>query len=157
MVLCVLAENMHKNHILYETRVPARVDRMVELHAKELGKGIAEALNVVGIIAVELFVMADGRVLVNEMAPRPHNSGHYTMDGCVTSQFEQHIRAVCGLSLGSTELKAPVKMRNILGDMWAGGEPDWGELLENPKVKLYLYDKGEAKAGRKMGHMNVLG
>jgi 5-(carboxyamino)imidazole ribonucleotide synthase len=115
---------------------------------------------VVGLIAVELFLEEDGHLIINEMAPRPHNSGHYTMDGCITSQFEQHIRAVTDLPFGSTELLKPTVMINLLGDVWANsanGEPDWAALLADPCVKLHLYDKGEARPGRKMGHFTVLG
>ena len=105
--------------------------------------------------AVELFVVG-GRLLVNELAPRPHNSGHWTLDACRTSQFEQQVRAVCGLPLGDTALDSPVAMLNVLGDAWAGGTPDWPAVLAHPGTKLHLYGKREPRPGRKMGHVNVL-
>ena len=113
-----------------------------------------------GLIAVELFLEEDGSLIINEMAPRPHNSGHYSMDGCITSQFEQHIRAVTNLPFGSTELIKPSVMINLLGDIWTkanDGDPDWASLLADSNVKLHLYGKGEARPGRKMGHFTVLG
>ena len=107
-------------------------------------------------LAVEFFLTQDGRLLVNELAPRPHNSGHYTFDACVTSQFEQQLRAVCGLPLGSTALLSPVVMWNLLGHLWKKGEPDWNVILSEPRAKLHLYGKAEARSGRKMGHVSVL-
>src|SRR5687767_14940611 len=115
-----------------------------------------ESLDVVGVLCVEYFVARDGSLLVNELAPRPHNSGHFTFDACVTSQFEQQLRAVCGLPLGSTELLRPAAMANLLGDLWQGGEPDWASALALPDVKLHLYGKTEARPGRKMGHLTAL-
>jgi 5-(carboxyamino)imidazole ribonucleotide synthase len=106
---------------------------------------------------VEFFVTAAGELLVNEIAPRPHNSGHYTIDACATSQYEQQARALCGLPLGDTRLLAPVVMVNLLGDAWQNGVPDWRQLFENPRAKLHLYGKHEARPGRKMGHFTVLG
>lgn len=152
-----MAENIHVHHILHASIVPARVTEATQAAGAELACRIADLLEVVGLIAVELFLDEDGSLIINEMAPRPHNSGHYTMDGCVTSQFEQHIRAVADLPFGSTELHQPTVMINLLGDIWNDGEPDWAGLLSDPRVKLHLYDKGEARPGRKMGHFTVLG
>ena len=152
-----MAENIHVHHILHASIVPARVTEATQAAGAELACRIADLLEVVGLIAVELFLDEDGSLIINEMAPRPHNSGHYTMDGCVTSQFEQHIRALTDLPFGSTELHQPTVMINLLGDAWADGEPDWAGLLSDPRVKLHLYDKGEARPGRKMGHFTVLG
>lgn len=151
-----VAENLHRNHILHMSIVPARVAPETLAMAAELATSIAEKLDVIGLIAVELFVMEDGSLLVNEMAPRPHNSGHYTIDACQTSQFEQHIRAVCGLPLGNPQLLRRAVMVNLLGDLWENGEPDWAALLSDPDVKLHLYDKGEPRPGRKMGHFTVM-
>jgi len=117
---------------------------------------IARALDVVGVLAVEFFVRRDGTLLVNELAPRPHNSGHFSFDACATSQFEQQLRAVCGLPLGSPRLLSPVVMVNLLGDAWENGQPDWAALLSDPDVKLHLYGKSEVRPGRKMGHFCVL-
>jgi len=108
------------------------------------------------VLCVEFFVTRDGRLLINELAPRPHNSGHLTVDACLTSQFEQQLRAVCGLPLGSTERLRPAAMANLLGDLWAVGEPDWRAALAFPDVKLHLYGKAEARPGRKMGHLTAL-
>ncbi len=152
-----MAENVHVHHILHASIVPARVTEATQTTGAQLACEIADLLDVVGLIAVELFLEEDGSLIINEMAPRPHNSGHYTIDGCLTSQFEQHIRAITDLPFGSTELLKPTVMINLLGDVWAKGEPDWAALLANPNVKLHLYDKGEARPGRKMGHFTVLG
>jgi 5-(carboxyamino)imidazole ribonucleotide synthase len=155
------AENIHTNHILDFSIAPARVSPKVAADAEALGKAIAEKLGVVGLLAIEMFVTAGGEILVNELAPRPHNSGHYTMDACRTSQFEQHVRAVCGLPLGDSSLTAPAVMVNILGDAWAWrgdelvGEPDWTAILGTPGAKLHLYGKREPRVGRKMGHFTV--
>ena len=116
---------------------------------------IAEALAHVGVLALELFVLADGRLLVNEIAPRVHNSGHFTLGCCVTSQFEQHLRAVCGLRLGDPRLLSPGAMLNLLGDLWRPGQPDWSPVLREPGARLHLYGKREARPGRKMGHVLV--
>jgi len=151
-----MAENVHVNHILHASIAPARTSDAVRAQGEALARTIADKLDVVGLIAVELFLDRDERLVVNEMAPRPHNSGHYSMDGCLTSQFEQHIHAVAGLPFGSTELLRPTVMINLLGEVWARGEPDWATLLSDPRVKLHLYDKGEARPGRKMGHFSVL-
>jgi 5-(carboxyamino)imidazole ribonucleotide synthase len=107
-------------------------------------------------MAVEMFVLPGGGLLVNEIAPRTHNSGHYTIDACATSQFEQHLRAICGLPLGETTLRRPAVMLNLLGDLWQYGTPDWGAVLRHPAARLHLYDKTEARPGRKMGHVVVL-
>ena len=115
-----------------------------------------EELDVVGVLCVEFFVTHDGSLLINELAPRPHNSGHLTVDACVTSQFEQQLRAVCGLPLGSTEMHRPAAMANLLGDLWANGEPDWPAACAFPGVKLHLYGKLEPRPGRKMGHLTAL-
>ena len=151
-----MAENEHRNHILHRSIVPARLPEKVQQQGAKLTKQIAAKLGVVGLLAVEMFY-ADGKLLVNELAPRPHNSGHYTLDACLTSQFEQHIRAVAGLPLGATDLLRPAVMVNLLGDCWKKGRaPNWAKLLSHPNVKLHLYDKGEPRAGRKMGHFTVV-
>lgn len=152
-----MSENIHLNHILHASIVPARVTDATRKAGKALAEQIADILDVVGLIAVELFLHEDGHLVVNEMAPRPHNSGHYTINGCITSQFEQHIRAVTDLPFGSPELHSPIVMINLLGELWAHGEPDWNSLLSDPDVKLHLYDKGAARSGRKMGHFCVVG
>ena len=115
-----------------------------------------EALDFVGLLCVEFFVTRDGGLIVNELAPRPHNSGHLTFDACRTSQFEQQLRASCGLPLGSPDLWQPAAMANLLGDLWENGEPDWAAALEFPDVKLHLYGKAEPRPGRKMGHLTVM-
>ena len=151
-----VAENIHVNGILDVSIVPARVDAVLGRQAIEMATAIAVALDYVGVMAVEFFV-SNGELLVNEIAPRPHNSGHYTLDATVTSQFEQQVRAVCGLPLGETRLLSPVVMVNMLGDLWHGGQPpQWDKLLSHSNVKLHLYGKREARPGRKMGHYNVL-
>lgn len=158
-----VSENIHTNHILEFSIVPARVPAAVLRQAEELASRIAAEIGLVGVMGVEFFVTKAGEVLVNELAPRTHNSGHYTLDACVTSQFEQQVRAICGLPLGSVELLSPVVMVNILGDAWgltAGSsqppiEPDWAGLLAQPNVRLHLYGKSEPRAGRKMGHFTV--
>jgi 5-(carboxyamino)imidazole ribonucleotide synthase len=124
--------------------------------AVEIARTIMDALDYVGVLCVEFFLTTGGRLLVNEIAPRPHNSGHLTFDACVTSQFEQQVRAVCGLPLGSTRQLRPAAMVNLLGDLWANGEPDWCGALAFPDVKLHLYGKEEARPGRKMGHLTAL-
>ena len=150
-------ENIHANHILDVTISPGRVPAAVEAAAVEIARGVLEKLDVVGVLCVEFFVQRDGSLLVNELAPRPHNSGHITFDNRVTNQFEQQLRAICGLPLGSTELLRPGVMVNLLGDVWEGGEPDWAAACGFPNVKLHLYGKSDARPGRKMGHLNVLG
>jgi 5-(carboxyamino)imidazole ribonucleotide synthase len=154
-VLFPLAENRHAGGILDVSLVPARVPESLAQQARDAARAIADALGYVGVMAVEFFV-ADGRLLVNEIAPRPHNSGHFTLDACVTDQFEQQVRALAGLPLGDPRLLSPVAMVNILGDRWHDGGPHWAALLAQPKVKLHLYGKAHARPGRKMGHFNVL-
>jgi len=151
-----VAENIHTNHILDFSIVPARVSAVVSAQATDLGRRVAERIGLVGVMGVELFVTNGGEVLINELAPRTHNSGHYTLDACATSQFEQQVRAICGLPLGETALLSPVVMVNILGEAWANGEPRWAELLAHPGVHLHLYGKAEPRPGRKMGHFTVL-
>lgn len=150
-----VAENRHENGILDVSIVPARVPQSLAHQACEMARDVANKLGYVGVMAVEFFV-ADGRLMVNEIAPRPHNSGHYTLDACVTDQFEQQVRALCGLPLGDTRLLSPVAMVNILGDRWQDGGPHWNTLLAHPSIKLHLYGKQTARPGRKMGHFNVL-
>jgi len=151
-----LLENMHRHHILDITVSPARLPESVEREAVEIARGVLEALDVVGVLCVEFFVTRDNRLLVNELAPRPHNSGHVTFDNCLTNQFEQQLRAICGLPLGGTERLRPGAMANLLGDLWEGGEPDWAAACAFPGVKLHLYGKAEARPGRKMGHLTAL-
>jgi 5-(carboxyamino)imidazole ribonucleotide synthase len=150
-------ENSHANHILDVTFAPAAIPEKLAHEAEELARGILEKLDVVGLLTVEMFVARDGRLLVNELAPRTHNSGHLTIDACVTSQFEQQVRAICGLPLGATELKQPSAMANLLGHLWAKGEPNWAAALEDPLAKLHLYGKADARIGRKMGHLTATG
>jgi 5-(carboxyamino)imidazole ribonucleotide synthase len=157
-----VAENIHTHHILDFSILPARVAPQIQARAVALAEAIADRLGLVGLLAVELFLGADGEILVNELAPRPHNSGHWSMDACVTSQFEQHARAVAGLPLGDVGFTAPAAvMVNILGDAWKWdgercvGEPDWAALLREPRVHLHLYGKKEPRPGRKMGHFTV--
>jgi 5-(carboxyamino)imidazole ribonucleotide synthase len=152
-----VAENRHRDGILETSVVPARVPDAMGREARELATGLAEEMEYVGVLGVELFVANGGRLLVNEMAPRPHNSGHYTLDACSTDQFEQQLRALCGLPLAKPWLLSPVAMINLLGDLWTGGEPRWEEALRRPGVRLHLYGKAEARPGRKMGHLNCLG
>jgi 5-(carboxyamino)imidazole ribonucleotide synthase len=157
MALFPVFENAHADHILDVTLAPAQIRAGEAKQALALASGIMERLEVTGLLTVELFLTAGGNVLVNELAPRTHNSGHLTIDACVTSQFEQQVRAVCGLPLGSPELVQPAAMANLLGHLWLGGEPDWVEALKDPSVKLHLYGKAEARTGRKMGHLTVMG
>ncbi len=159
-----VAENIHSKHILDFSIVPARVAPAVIEAAHQLAEAIAEAFGLVGILAVELFLTDEGTLLVNEMAPRTHNSGHWTLDASVTTQFEQQIRAIAGLPLGDTAMTAPAAvMVNILGDAWKwdgevlAGPPDWAALLCSPRAKLHLYGKSEPRMGRKMGHFTVTG
>jgi 5-(carboxyamino)imidazole ribonucleotide synthase len=151
-----MAENIHTNHILDFSIVPARVAPAIATAAERMAREIAEKIGLVGVMGVELFVARDGAVLVNELAPRTHNSGHYTVDACATSQFEQQARAICGLPLGPVTLLSPVVMVNLLGDAWANGEPKWSVLAAHEGVRLHLYGKAEARPGRKMGHFNVM-
>ncbi len=148
-------ENEHANHILDVSLAPAVVSEHVYKEAVEIARNIADTLGYVGTLCIEFFLTKDEKLLVNELAPRPHNSGHLTFDACVTSQFEQQVRAVCGLSLGSTEFYKPAAMANLLGDLWQNGEPNWAAALTAPRVKLHLYGKADAKPGRKMGHITA--
>ncbi|HTV00491.1 MAG TPA: 5-(carboxyamino)imidazole ribonucleotide synthase [Luteitalea sp.] len=150
-------ENAHRNHILDVSVWPARVPAAVSEKARAIARAACEALDVVGVLCVEMFVTATGDVVVNELAPRPHNSGHLTIDAHVTCQFEQQLRAVCGLPLGSTQAHGPAAaMANLLGDEWHKGEPDWAAALAMPGVKLHLYGKTEPRRGRKMGHLTAM-
>jgi 5-(carboxyamino)imidazole ribonucleotide synthase len=148
--------NHHSHHILDISSVPAGLPAAVLDSAREMAAAVLEKLDVVGVACVEFFVTRDGRVLVNEIAPRPHNSGHLTIAACETSQFEQQVRAICGLPLGSTRQLAPAAMANLLGDCWANGDPDWAAALAVPGVSLLLYGKSEPRPGRKMGHFTAL-
>jgi len=150
-------ENVHVGGILATTVLPAPIDASLAARAAEIAAAVARALDYCGVLGVELFVTGDGAILVNELAPRPHNSGHYTLDACVTSQFEQQVRLLCGYAPGDARLLSPVAMVNLLGDLWRDGTPDWGRVLAEPGAKLHLYGKAEARPGRKMGHVNVLG
>ena len=153
------AENRHRHHILDVSVVPANITPAVALEAAAIARRIAEALDYRGIFGVEFFLKPDGELLVNEMAPRPHNSGHHTLDACATSQFEQQLRAVIGLPLGSPRLLSPVVMLNLLGDFWQSETtpPDWTPLFSDGEAFLHLYGKRRAIGRRKMGHVNFLG
>jgi 5-(carboxyamino)imidazole ribonucleotide synthase len=151
-----VVENTHANHILDTTIAPASIPPGTALEAVTITRGVLDALGVVGVTCVEFFLARSGALLVNEIAPRPHNSGHFTIDACVTSQFEQQLRAVCGLPLGATEQPRPAAMANLLGDLWNDGEPNWAAACAFPNVKLHLYGKHEARIGRKMGHLTAL-
>jgi 5-(carboxyamino)imidazole ribonucleotide synthase len=150
-------ENRHRNHILDLTTSPAALQPALAARASEITESILEQLQYVGVLCVEFFVSTDGELLVNELAPRPHNSGHLTFDAAVTSQFEQQVRAICGLPLGSAELLRPAAMANLLGELWGDGEPNWGALFRFPDVKVHLYGKTEPRLGRKMGHLTAMG
>lgn len=151
-----IAENVHRHHILRMSRVPARISEDLAARARELGARLASALQHVGMMAVELFVTRDGELLVNELAPRTHNSGHYSFGACATSQFEQHVRAISGLPLGDASLLQPAVMLNLLGDLWRDGPPSFSAVLECPTARLHLYGKRRALPGRKMGHVLIL-
>jgi len=148
--------NTHRNHILDLSVAPADLPVEVSREAVRIARAVLEALEVVGVLCVEFFVTRDGSLVINELAPRPHNSGHLTFDASLTSQFEQQLRAICGLPLGSTELVRPAAMANLLGDVWTGGEPNWSAACRFPEVKLHLYGKEQARPGRKMGHLTAL-
>jgi len=150
-------ENRHVDGILERTVFPARIPDSVANDALALARQIAEKLQLVGLLAVELFQLADGHLLVNELAPRVHNSGHLTAEACPTSQFEQQLRAICGLPLGLVSPIGPTVMFNLLGDLWAKGEPDWSPVFALPGASLHLYGKATARPGRKMGHLTVRG
>jgi 5-(carboxyamino)imidazole ribonucleotide synthase len=149
-------DNAHQHHILDVSFAPAHVTAQIAAEAIEATRTVMEALEYVGILCIEFFLTRDGHLLLNELAPRPHNSGHLTFDACRTSQFEQQVRAICELPLGSPELLQPAAMANLLGDLWAAGEPNWGAALSLPDVKLHLYGKATPRPGRKMGHLTVL-
>ena len=149
-------ENVHRDGILHSTLVPARIPDALAQEAMATAQEIATSLEYVGVMGVELFVANGGQLYVNEIAPRPHNSGHYTIDASATDQFEQQLRAMCGLPLGSTRLLSPVAMMNLLGDLWGSGEPHWARALAVPGVRLHLYGKAQARAGRKMGHLTCV-
>jgi len=151
-----VTENRHARHILDVSVAPADITDRTRARAVELARDVAQALDVVGVLAVEMFHLGNGDLIVNELAPRPHNSGHYTFDACVTDQFEQQLRAVCGLPLGDPTLLRPAAMANLLGDLWEEGEPRWEKALAYPDVKLHLYGKAEARVGRKMGHLTAM-
>lgn len=157
VVLYPAFENLHTKHILDLTVTPARVSPEVLEKAAKWAVAIAEKLNLVGLICVEFFLSDRDELLVNELAPRPHNSGHLTLEACITGQFEQLARILTGLPMGSTALRSPAAMANLLGDLWPpSGEPDWAAVLKNPEIKLHLYGKQEARPGRKMGHLTLL-
>jgi 5-(carboxyamino)imidazole ribonucleotide synthase len=149
-------ENEHANHILDVSFAPAIVSENVLIEAVDIARNIADTMDYIGTLCVEFFLTKDEKLLVNELAPRPHNSGHLTFDVCVTSQFEQQLRAVCGLPLGSSEFYKPGAMANLLGDIWQNGEPDWAAAASLPGVKLHLYGKLEPRKGRKMGHLTAV-
>jgi len=151
-----VGENQHRGGILETTVVPARVPRGTADEAHAMAGRIAGTLEYVGVLGVEMFVANGGRLYVNEIAPRPHNSGHYTLDACSTDQFEQQVRALCGLPLAEPRLLTPVAMVNLLGDLWQAGPPRWDEAFRRPGVRLHLYGKAEPRPGRKMGHLNCL-
>jgi 5-(carboxyamino)imidazole ribonucleotide synthase len=151
-----IAENVHRRHILHTTRAPAPMTPEGKRQAEQIAVTVAEALGHVGVIAVEMFELADGRLLVNEIAPRTHNSGHYTYGACVTSQFEQHVRAICGLPLGDPRMLTGAVMVNLIGDLWREGPPSWRAVLDRPEARLHLYGKDAPAPGRKMGHVLLL-
>ena len=151
-----VSENSHRQGVLEISVAPARIGEVLAKKAMEIAGSVAEKMEYSGILAVELFLLQDGRILVNELAPRPHNSGHFTLDACLTSQFEQQVRVLCGIPMGDTGLSTSAAMGNLMGDLWANGEPDWNILLESPRLKLHLYGKTSPRPGRKMGHFTVL-
>ncbi len=151
-----VGENVHRHGILHSTVVPASIAESLGDTAREAAVRIAAALDYVGVLAVECFVTTDGALLVNELAPRPHNSGHWTLDAAVTSQFEQQVRILADMPLGATDLLTPVAMINLLGDLWAAGVPRWERALAIPGVRLHLYGKDDPRPGRKMGHLTAM-
>ncbi len=152
-----VTENRHRDHILDLSISDAAIDPAVADEAVAIARAVGEGLDLVGTYCVEFFIDAGGRLMVNEIAPRPHNSGHLTLEAAVTSQFQQQLRAVCALPLGDTRRLAPAAMANLLGDCWSRGEPDWATAFTDPAATLHLYGKSEARPGRKMGHLTVLG
>ncbi|MES1259211.1 MAG: 5-(carboxyamino)imidazole ribonucleotide synthase, partial [Gemmatimonadota bacterium] len=151
-----IAENVHRDGILHTSVVRARIADPLAREAGAIAERIVGALDYVGVMGVECFIADGGKLLVNELAPRPHNSGHWTLDACVTSQFEQQVRCITGLPLGDTSALCPIAMVNLLGDLWDDGEPAWGSALAVPGVKLHLYGKREPRPGRKMGHLTAV-
>mgnify|MGYP001566683395 FL=1 len=151
-----VSENQHVNGILDISIVPARISQELAQQAQAIACQVAEKLSYQGVLCVEFFVLQDDELLINEIAPRPHNSGHYSINACITSQFEQQVRTLCGLPLGSTTQHSAAVMVNLLGDLWQNGEPDWNQVLQHPSAKLHMYGKTEARPGRKMGHYTVL-
>jgi 5-(carboxyamino)imidazole ribonucleotide synthase len=149
-------ENVHRDHILDVSTAPAVVSEAHAALAVDVTRQVMDALDYIGVLCIEVFVTRDGRLLVNELAPRPHNSGHLTIDACRTSQFEQQLRAICGLPLGSSDRLMPAAMANLLGDIWDGGEPRWAAALSDADVRLHVYGKASARRGRKMGHLTAL-
>jgi 5-(carboxyamino)imidazole ribonucleotide synthase len=151
-----IAENVHRRHILHTTRAPAPMPEAQRRRAEEIAISVADALGHIGVMAVEMFELAGGRLLVNEIAPRTHNSGHYTYGACATSQFEQHVRAICGLALGDPRPLSGAVMVNLIGDLWSEGPPRWQHVLAHPGARLHLYGKDAPAPGRKMGHVLLL-
>jgi 5-(carboxyamino)imidazole ribonucleotide synthase len=151
------ATNHHENQILAWSVIPSSIPAAMELEAQRIARAIAEKLALEGILAVEMFVTQDGALLINELAPRPHNSYHASERACVVSQFEQHVRSICDLPLGSTDILRPAAIANLLGDAWANGEPRFDRALEVDSVRLHLYEKHTARPGRKMGHLSAIG
>jgi 5-(carboxyamino)imidazole ribonucleotide synthase len=151
-----IAENVHRRHVLHTTRAPAPMSAEMHKRAQDIAVTVAEALGHIGVMAVEMFELPDGQLLVNEIAPRTHNSGHYTWGACVTSQFEQHVRAVCGLPLGDPRATTGAVMVNLIGDLWQKGAPPWRVVLDRPEARLHLYGQDLAAPGRKMGHVLLL-
>ena len=150
-------ENVHVNHILDVSLAPARVEPEVAAQAARIARQVAEAIALEGVMCIELFLTSDRQLLVNELAPRPHNSGHLSIEACPTSQFEQQVRAICGLKLGDMPVLLPSAMANLLGDLWQNGEPDWSQALGTDSVNLHLYGKRVPRPGRKMGHLTATG
>ncbi|MGE0549754.1 MAG: 5-(carboxyamino)imidazole ribonucleotide synthase [Kofleriaceae bacterium] len=156
IALYPLAENVHRRHILHTTRAPAPMPATHRVQAEQLAICVAKALDHIGVMAVEMFELADGSLLVNEVAPRTHNSGHFTYGACATSQFEQHVRAICGLPLGDPRPLTGAVMVNLIGDLWSAGPPAWRHVLARPEARLHLYQKDAPAPGRKMGHVLLL-
>ncbi|MDC1311019.1 5-(carboxyamino)imidazole ribonucleotide synthase [Burkholderiales bacterium] len=151
-----VAENQHRNGILDVTIAPARVDNTIVSEAKQIALSLGEVLQYKGVLCVEFFVLSDGVLVINEIAPRPHNSGHFSMDACSVSQFEQQVRVTGGLPLIKPIQHTPAVMINLLGDLWENGEPPWGQILNDDRVRVHLYGKDEARSGRKMGHLTII-
>ncbi|MCA8987478.1 MAG: 5-(carboxyamino)imidazole ribonucleotide synthase [Planctomycetaceae bacterium] len=153
---CGPIRNEHRNHILDLSVWPDPEMSRYEIAAREIARGVLETLDVVGVMCIEMFVTRDNQLMINEVAPRPHNSGHLTIEACCSSQFEQQVRAICGLPLGCMQPRHPAAMANLLGDLWSDGEPNWVAALQDPRVKLHLYGKHSARPGRKMGHLTCV-